>query len=260
MPRTPTTARTLLIALLTLAVTVLGAGGPAWASTPAAGATPGSGPWSAPVLPLRLAHPFAPPAQPWLSGHRGIDLLAAAGSDVTAVDDGVVVFAGAVAGMPVVTVLHDHGVRSTYQPVEAEVAVGDVVLAGQTLGTLAQAGSHCAPASCLHLGAKRGQTYLDPALLVGLRGPRLLPHLSTPSELGPDPSYDVSVPPDLAPGLSASLNPAAPAEAAAEPDPAGAAHARAPTEAARPETGPIEQVVAVLTHILAAVESATVLM
>jgi murein DD-endopeptidase MepM/ murein hydrolase activator NlpD len=75
-------------------------------------------------------------------------------------------------------VVVDHGpTRTTYQPVAASVARGDEVAAGDVLGTLSWAGTHCSPAACLHWGWRRGDTYLDPLLLVGAapRPVRLLP-------------------------------------------------------------------------------------
>jgi hypothetical protein len=97
------------------------------------------------------------------------------GQVVGAVDAGVVTHVGRIAGRGTVTVLHATGVRSTYEPVDATVAVGAAVAVGTPLGQLAASGSHCEPA-CLHLGAVRGEVYLDPlVLLVGGRRVRLLP-------------------------------------------------------------------------------------
>jgi murein DD-endopeptidase MepM/ murein hydrolase activator NlpD len=64
-------------------------------------------------------------------------------------------------------------VRTTYEPVVAAVRVGATVKAGEVIGSLAIAGSHCQGAVCLHFGALRGQTYLDPLLLLR-RGPVIL--------------------------------------------------------------------------------------
>lgn len=113
----------------------------------------------------RVVRAFDPPEQPWLAGHRGIDLQAEAGAAVRAVADGRIGFAGEVGGKPVVTVLHD-GVRTTYEPVRATVAAGDSVRAGDVIGQLAE-GHECGGGvpSCLHLGLLRGDTYLDPLLL-----------------------------------------------------------------------------------------------
>jgi hypothetical protein len=73
-------------------------------------------------------------------------------------------------------VVVDHGAtRTTYEPVSAVVRVGQAVLQGQRLGTLEPAGSHCLPAACLLWGWRRGDTYLDPLLLVGGGPIRLLP-------------------------------------------------------------------------------------
>jgi murein DD-endopeptidase MepM/ murein hydrolase activator NlpD len=73
-------------------------------------------------------------------------------------------------------VVVDHGAtRTTYEPVEATVSVGDQVAAGDRIGRLGFAGSHCLPRSCLHWGWLEGETYLDPLRLVGAGPVRLLP-------------------------------------------------------------------------------------
>jgi murein DD-endopeptidase MepM/ murein hydrolase activator NlpD len=56
----------------------------------------------------------------------------------------------------------------------ATVQAGERVVAGQVVGSLIDVGGHCA-STCLHLGARRGEQYVDPALLLGWRAPRLLP-------------------------------------------------------------------------------------
>lgn len=125
-------------------------------------------------------HRFDPPDRPWGSGHRGVDLLGSDRQRVFAVADGVVSYAGTLAGRGVIAVMHD-GIKSTYEPVEPTVKIGDRVRPGDTLGRLQTAASHCAPRTCLHWGAVRGSTYVDPLGLVGIPGPiRLLPS----SELG----------------------------------------------------------------------------
>ncbi len=117
---------------------------------------------------------FDPPGSPWGAGHRGVDLLGRPGQPVRSALDGVVSFAGVIAGRGVVVV--DHGdTRTTYEPVHASVAVGTPLRAGDRLGTLEAAGSHCLPRSCLHWGWLRGSTYLDPLRLVGAGPVRLLP-------------------------------------------------------------------------------------
>ncbi len=122
-----------------------------------------------------MVRPFARPSSDYGQGHRGVDLGGRAGEDVSAVDAGTVSHVGVIAGRGTVTVLHPSGVRSTYEPVSAEVTVGQVVARGERLGALDDAGSHCAPRACLHLGAVRDRTYLDPMALLGARRVRLLP-------------------------------------------------------------------------------------
>jgi hypothetical protein len=101
------------------------------------------------------------------------------GQPVTTVATGTVTFAGQVAGIPVVSVQHG-GERSTYQPVVAAVTRGDSVAAGQLIGTLSNAGSHCLPLTCLHLGRRLGEIYLDPLELLGGGPVRLLPRHGEP--------------------------------------------------------------------------------
>jgi murein DD-endopeptidase MepM/ murein hydrolase activator NlpD len=128
---------------------------------------PGRWTWPVPGRPP-IAHPFQPPPAPWLPGHRGADLRAGPGTPVLAAGEGVVAFAGAVAGLPAVSVDHPGGLRTTYQPVVAVVRRGADVRRGQLLGRLSAAGSHCAPEACLHWGLRRGETYLDPLSLLGV--------------------------------------------------------------------------------------------
>jgi murein DD-endopeptidase MepM/ murein hydrolase activator NlpD len=118
---------------------------------------------------------FAPPPEPWLPGHRGVDLAAAPGATVRAAGAGVVFFAGTVAGRGVVSVQHPDGLRTTYEPVEASVVAGAAVVAGAPLGVLVAGHPGCPVAACLHWGLRRGDAYLDPLALLGLGRVRLLP-------------------------------------------------------------------------------------
>ena len=117
---------------------------------------------------------FDPPTILWGSGHRGVDLLGQPGQAVRAALVGTVTFAGTLAGRGVVVVSHGP-TRTTYEPVAAGVAVGDVVPTGGVLGTLQTGLSHCFPRTCLHWGLIEGETYLDPLSLLGFGPVRLLP-------------------------------------------------------------------------------------
>ncbi|MDQ6642611.1 MAG: peptidoglycan DD-metalloendopeptidase family protein [Actinomycetota bacterium] len=159
-----TAATTLVAALTAVLVGVLGAnGGGVWPLDP-----------RPPVV-----RGFDPPKASWGAGHRGVDLLGHRGQRVRAAKAGRVTFAGRLAGRGVVVV--DHGdVRSTYEPVDAEVHVGDRVGKGQRIGSLQVGGSHCFPRACLHWGLLRGDTYLNPLMLVGGGPVRLLPLTGAP--------------------------------------------------------------------------------
>lgn len=130
--------------------------------------------WVAPVQPAHVLARFAPPVQRWQAGHRGVD-LAATGA-VRAAGSGVVVFAGRVGGRSVITVSHGR-LRTTYEPVEAAVEVGQSVTAGQLLGAIGS-GGHCSR-RCLHWGLLAGDDYLDPLLLI-TSGPPVLKALPAP--------------------------------------------------------------------------------
>ncbi|WP_342663102.1 M23 family metallopeptidase [Gordonia shandongensis] len=124
---------------------------------------------------------FDPPAQRWLAGHRGVDLAAPAQSAVLAARAGSVVFAGPLAGRPVVSILHPDGLSTTYEPVDPRVRRGEQVVTGQVIGYLVAGHEGCRRAACLHWGARRGTgrlaDYLNPLGLLGLLRVRLKPPL-----------------------------------------------------------------------------------
>lgn len=128
-----------------------------------------------PLLPRPpVVRGFDPPQQAWGAGHRGVDLLGRPGQQVRTSLPGVITFAASLAGRGVVVVEHGDS-RTTYEPVTPSVELGEVVAAGEPIGTLQRTHSHCAPATCLHWGLLRGRTYLDPLTLVGAGPVRLLP-------------------------------------------------------------------------------------
>jgi murein DD-endopeptidase MepM/ murein hydrolase activator NlpD len=128
-----------------------------------------------PLTPPSVVRRFDPPPQQWLAGHRGVDLAATPGAVVRASGPGTVIFAGRVAGRGVLSVVHAGGLRTTYEPVTATVAVGEVVASGAPLGTLDPGHPGCPAPACLHWGLRRGDLYLDPLALLGLGRVRLLP-------------------------------------------------------------------------------------
>jgi murein DD-endopeptidase MepM/ murein hydrolase activator NlpD len=135
------------------------------------------------AAPHPVTRPFQPPPQPWLAGHRGVDLGATPGQVVEAAGAGVVAFAGSVAGTGVVSIDHPDGLRTTYEPVTPLVRAGQPVRAGEPIGRLLAGHLGCPVAACLHWGLRRGSTYLDPLALLGYARVRLLP-LSASSSAG----------------------------------------------------------------------------
>jgi murein DD-endopeptidase MepM/ murein hydrolase activator NlpD len=130
-------------------------------------------PWLWPVEPHEVVRAFDAPATPYGPGHRGVDLASAEGATVVAPADGVVRFAGPVAGRPVLSIEHGGGLVSSFEPVEPLVAAGDAVSRGQAIGVL-QAG-HAPGGARLHLGARLHGAYVDPLPMLGVERPVLLP-------------------------------------------------------------------------------------
>ena len=131
--------------------------------------------WSWPLTPPQPTRYFDPPVVKWGSGHRGVDLGGAAGQPVTAAGDGTVAFVGMVAGRPVISIEHPSGLRTTYEPVTSTLTAGTPVSAGQQIGVLDAGHLGCPAAACLHWGVRRGETYLNPLMLLGMLEVRLLP-------------------------------------------------------------------------------------
>ncbi len=133
-----------------------------------AGAAPaapgGCGMWLAPVD-GEVTRAFQAPAFAYGPGHRGIDFAAPPGTPVRASADGVVAFAGSVAGSLHVVVAHDGNLRTTYAFL-AGIAVreGERVARGQVVGAAGASGPEH-EAGGLHFGVRLGDRYLDPQRL-----------------------------------------------------------------------------------------------
>lgn len=121
--------------------------------------------WRWPVAPPQIVAGFVAPAHAYGPGHRGIDLAAAPGAPVQAPADGVVAFAGVVAGRTLVTIDHGDGLVTTLEPVSTTLAAGATVRAGESVGTV-DAGGHTAPGA-VHFGVRDHGEYINPMLLLG---------------------------------------------------------------------------------------------
>ncbi|WP_395307167.1 M23 family metallopeptidase [Mycobacterium sp. AMU20-3851] len=122
---------------------------------------------------------FDAPRPDWTRGHRGVDLAGVTGQPVYAGAAGTVVFAGELAGRPLVSVQHPGGLRTSYEPVRAAVRPGQAVQAGSALGVLLDGHAGCPVAACLHWGAMWGPAaradYVDPLGLLEVTPIRLKP-------------------------------------------------------------------------------------
>lgn len=113
-----------------------------------------------PISPVRVEAGFAPGANVWNAGHRGIDLSANPGTLVRSPVSGVVRFAGMVVDREVLSITAADGTVFTLEPVHASVSAGDRVEASSALGEVAS-GGHC-DSHCVHLGVIVDGEYRSP--------------------------------------------------------------------------------------------------
>ncbi|MFN8052915.1 MAG: M23 family metallopeptidase [Acidimicrobiales bacterium] len=139
----------------------------ALAPVPVPAAPPGADVRYRPPLDRQVSSPFEETG-PYGPGNRGLDYRVLPGDVVGAIGDGVVVFAGPVAGHVWVTIAHRDGLRSSYGPLATvSVRAGAAIRAGDPVGTTG---------GTFHLGVRRGAVYIDPAALFsGRRHARLVP-------------------------------------------------------------------------------------
>jgi hypothetical protein len=147
------------------------------APPPGAGAPAPGARYAWPLVPApAVVTPFRAPAHPYGPGHRGVDLAGSPLQPVVAARGGMVVFAGPVGGRDLVSVQHDDGLRTTYEPLQPMVRAGAVVLPGEVIGLLQPGHAGCAAPACLHWGVRRDRAdYLDPLVLLRPLRVRLLP-------------------------------------------------------------------------------------
>lgn len=117
-----------------------------------------------PLLDVDVTVGFDAPARPWMPGHRGVDLAAQEHDDLHSPSNGVVSFAGMVAGKHVVSIRHGD-LTLTFEPAVTRLPVGSAVARGERFGEVSRGSDHCDDA-CLHWGVRQGDEYLDPEHMV----------------------------------------------------------------------------------------------
>lgn len=129
--------------------------------------------------PPDVVREFDAPSPDWNPGHRGVDLAGAPGQPVFAAGTATVVFAGLLAGRPVVSLAHPGGLHTSYEPVRAAVRAGQPVNSQTVIGELIGGHSGCPAKACLHWGAMWGPAsgahYIDPVGLLKSTPIRLKP-------------------------------------------------------------------------------------
>ena len=147
-------------------------------ATPPAAADFGRLDWPLRPAPA-VARGFDAPSPDWTAGHRGVDLPGSPGQAVYAAGEATVVFAGPLAGRPVVSLAHPGGLRTSYEPVRANVRIGQRVTGGTVIGALLPGHGGCRTAACLHWGAMwgpaSGAQYVNPLALLASTPVRLKP-------------------------------------------------------------------------------------
>jgi murein DD-endopeptidase MepM/ murein hydrolase activator NlpD len=110
-----------------------------------------------PPVKAQVIDVFRPPRHRFGAGNRGLLYDTNPGQRVSAAGAGRVAFAGSVAGRLVVSIDHADGLRTTYTGLGSVTTTrGERVEIGGAIGTAA---------ATLHVGARVGSAYLDPALI-----------------------------------------------------------------------------------------------
>jgi murein DD-endopeptidase MepM/ murein hydrolase activator NlpD len=125
-----------------------------------------AGDWRWPVV-GPVVQGFDPPASPFGSGHRGIDIAASPGTPIVAPAAGHVSFAGPVAGSLFVSIDHGSGLFSSYSWLSrALVRRGERVVTGQRVARSGM-GHPSLQVAQLHMGVRLDGAYIDPLEYLG---------------------------------------------------------------------------------------------
>ena len=119
------------------------------------------------LLSLLPANDFERPLVEFGSGHRGVDLVL---DEISSPVVGEVSFVGKVFTRNLITISTDSG-KFSFEPVCSDLAEGDLVSAGEVIGTRCESDNyepHCN--SCVHISF-RDPEYRNPLWVLGARQP-----------------------------------------------------------------------------------------
>lgn len=119
------------------------------------------------LLSLLPANDFERPLFEFGSGHRGVDLVL---DEISSPVAGEVSFVGKVFTRNLITISTDSG-KFSFEPVCSDLTKGDLVSAGEVIGTRCEADNyepHCN--SCVHISF-RDPEYRNPLWVLGARQP-----------------------------------------------------------------------------------------
>ena len=110
------------------------------------------------------------------SRHCGVDIAAAVGDRVVTPLAGKVAFAGSVPGVGggrvIAVTIETADAKITLMPLDsAAVSSGDELREGDSVGTLAATGDASSAGAHLHVGARRGDLYVDPLTIIAPPAP-----------------------------------------------------------------------------------------
>ncbi|CAB4555189.1 unannotated protein [freshwater metagenome] len=136
--------------------------------------------WSPPVIGSELVNSYRSPGTEYGSGHRGVDYQVTLGQGIFAPEEATVSFVGKVVDRQVLSLSHQGGLVSSYEPVCSSLTVGQQVSAGDLVAEVCEADQdylqHCADVFCLHFSTRRDGEYLSPLWFTGELAPsKLLP-------------------------------------------------------------------------------------
>ncbi|MCU1404413.1 MAG: family metallopeptidase [Glaciihabitans sp.] len=164
----PLLPRSVILTIVTLMTAVAAAAAPVTAAATTAQQPPFSSSdpqWLWPTTnPRVILREFAAPATRFGAGHRGMDIEARM---VVAPADGVVHFSGNIFGRGVLSIEHNNGLLSSYEPVISSLVKGEPVHRGQVVAEVAPPTTHC-DVGCLHFGVRLDGEYVSPMNFFGL--------------------------------------------------------------------------------------------